>query len=91
MGLFMKVLHRGVCDFPIRGAKFVIEDNIGDKYPIHIHMGDVTGIYNNGNQPADMGIRGSCPFYNNLPNIRLHFTYEEFKELYEGMKKIGRL
>ena len=91
MGIIAKEVYEGDCDFPIKGCKYVIEDNIGDKYPIHIHMGDIRGIYDNGKAPPDLKIREACPFYRNLPNIRLHFTYEEFHELYVCMKRQGRL
>ena len=91
MGIIAKEVYEGVCDFPIKGCKFVIEDNIGDRFPIHIHMGDIRGIYDNGNIPKDLILREPCPFYRNLPNIRIHFTYEEFNQLWSKMKKTGRL
>ena len=86
--MIVKKLYEGVCDFPIRGAKFVVEDNIGDPLPIHVHLGDVRGVYNNG--PMRPG-EGKAPFHGSLPNIRLHFTYEEFTELVTKMKQAGRL
>lgn len=40
MGLIVNVLHKGTIDFPTPGCQYIVEDNIGDKYPIHIHFGD---------------------------------------------------
>ena len=91
MGIIAKEVYEGTCDFPIKGCNFVIEDNIGDLYPIHIHMGDIRPVYDNGKPPADLVLREACPFYRNLPNIRLHFTYKEFNDLFINMKKQGRL
>ena len=91
MGMIVKDLYRGTCDFPIKGCKYIIEDNIGDLYPIHIHMGDISPVYSNGEAPPDLTSKEACPFYKDLPNIRLHFTYEEFNELYIHMKRKGRL
>ena len=91
MGIIAKEVYEGICDFPIKGCKFVIEDNIGDKYPIHIHLGDIRGVYDNGTLPNDLRTQHACPFYRNLPNIRLHFTYEEFRKLCHYMKNAGRL
>jgi len=40
MGLVVKSLGRGTCNFPAPGnSQFHIEDNIGDEFPIHIHFG----------------------------------------------------
>ena len=47
--------------------RFVIEDNIGDPYPIHIHFGL------------------------KKKNVRLHFTYDEFKEFANAIINGGKL
>ena len=39
MGMILKKLAEGRIDFPTKDCQFVIEDNIGDRYPIHIHIG----------------------------------------------------
>jgi len=39
MGMILKKLAEGEIDFPTKGSKFVIEDNVGDLHPIHIHFG----------------------------------------------------
>ena len=62
--MIVKKLYEGICDFPIRGAKFVVEDNIGDPLPIHIHLGDVRGVYENG--PIREG-ESRTVFHQNLP------------------------
>ena len=54
-------------------------------------MGDIRPVYSNGEAPPDLTSKEACPFYKDLPNIRLHFTYEEFNELYIHMKRKGRL
>lgn len=39
MGIIAVTLAEGEIDFPAKGCRFVVEENIGDKYPIHIHFG----------------------------------------------------
>ena len=85
MGIVVHIDHKGVLDFPIKGAKFLIEDNIGDRFPIHVHLGETQGIYDNGKGSS------SNVFNHGLPNMRFHFTYDDFKELIDNMKKTGKL
>ena len=67
MGMILKKLVEVDIDFPTEGSKFVIEDNIGDPYPIHIHFGL------------------------KKKNVRLHFTYDEFKEFANAIINGGKL
>jgi hypothetical protein len=39
MGMIIKKLAEGSINFPTKGSTYVIEDNIGDINPIHIHFG----------------------------------------------------
>ena len=39
MGLIARKLYEGNIDFPEIGSKIIIEDNVGDDLPIHIHLG----------------------------------------------------
>jgi len=39
MGIITKKLYEGKIDFPEKDSLIVIEDNIGDDLPIHIHLG----------------------------------------------------
>ena len=39
MGLITKKLYEGDIDFPEVNSKLIIEDNVGDDLPIHIHLG----------------------------------------------------
>lgn len=68
MGLISTTCASGVIDFPCKDCQLIIEDNIGDRFPVHIHFGK-DGRW----------------------DIRIHFTYDDFKKLVEGMKKAGRL
>jgi hypothetical protein len=45
MGSIVKKLHEGRIDWPMRGSRMVIEDNIGDDEPIHIHIWSGTNIF----------------------------------------------
>lgn len=42
MGIIIHNIAEGKTDFPYPGADFVIEDNVGDDFPVHIHFGDRT-------------------------------------------------
>lgn len=55
-------------NFPFPNAIMIVEHNVGDELPIHIHMGDWT-----------------------YWRIRIHFTYDEFREVVEEMMKVGKL
>ena len=52
-------------DYPTPDSLFIIEDNPGDYWPIHVHMGKENGVW----------------------KFRLHFTYDEFREIAESMIK----
>ena len=65
MSMVARILVSGDINFPTDNGKFIIEDNPGDDWPIHIHMGKKSGDW----------------------SVRMHFTYDEFKELVEKMKK----
>ena len=39
MSLVARILSRGDINFPVDNCKFIIEDNPGDEWPIHIHLG----------------------------------------------------
>ena len=39
MGLITKKIYEGLIDFPEKDSKIIIENNIGDDLPIHIHLG----------------------------------------------------
>jgi hypothetical protein len=69
MGIITKKLYEGKIDFPEKDSLIIIEDNIGDDLPIHIHLG--------------LGAPGRC-------NIRLHFTYKEFKKFCIGIINGGK-
>lgn len=43
MSLVVHEDYKGVIDFPVKGSWFVIEDNVGDEFPIHIHFGGGEG------------------------------------------------
>jgi hypothetical protein len=43
MSLVARVLKRGDINFPSPGGRFIIEDNPGDDWPIHIHIGPKEG------------------------------------------------
>ncbi|MCB0354289.1 MAG: hypothetical protein KDD64_12215 [Bdellovibrionales bacterium] len=42
MSLITHVLVDTFIDFPHPKARLVVEDNVGDHFPIHIHIGTVT-------------------------------------------------
>lgn len=69
MSMIVKKLYESGINFPAECAKILIEDNVGDKYPIHIHFG-----YHKNKQWV----------------VRLHFTYEEFKNVCEKVMEMGR-
>jgi len=39
MSLVASVIVRGKINFPVDNSDFIIEDNPGDDWPIHIHIG----------------------------------------------------
>ncbi len=43
MSLVARVLTRGDINFPSKDSKFIIEDNPGDEWPIHVHIGPSNG------------------------------------------------
>ena len=40
MSLVARVVTRGKINFPVSDSDFIIEDNPGDEWPIHIHIGE---------------------------------------------------
>jgi len=39
MSIVASVIVRGKLNFPVENSDFIIEDNPGDDWPIHIHIG----------------------------------------------------
>jgi hypothetical protein len=39
MSMIVKKLYESSINFPADSGKILIEDNVGDKFPIHVHFG----------------------------------------------------
>ncbi len=43
MSMVVHGLYWGDFNYPASGGRIHIEDNVGDEYPIHVHMGHQSG------------------------------------------------